>query len=507
MAVEEESQRRQDVDSLTRTWNASTVARPRGVSPAWMARLEERALRPLAGSGRRYVLWLAFLLGVLAWALYAYSTQVRDGLYVTGMRDRISWGLYIASFVFFIGISHAGTLLSAILRATKARWQMSITRMAEFITVVALIVGALFPIIDLGRPDRVLNMIVYGRWQSPLLWDILAICTYLTGSALYLFLPLVPDFALCRDRLARSAPGWRRWFFTAAALGWHDSPGQREALERAMTVMMVVIIPVAVSVHTVVSWIFSMTLRDPLNSSVFGAYFVAGAIFSGIAAIIVLMAVLRRLLHLEEYITETQFVNLGYLLAAFTLIMAYMNLSEYVTTGYKMSGETPFHFQQLMVGPFAPLFWFYIFGGLLVPGLIVLRPRTRTIGGIVTASVLVLVAMWIERYVIVVAGFRVPLMAYEPADYLPTWVEWSVLAGAFALFALLISLFAKLFPMISVWEVAEHRGPEPLPRATVNGQARGDEVETPAERSTRWHSGRSGTLSRSWRTRWHWWRS
>lgn len=451
---------------------------------SWRERLEHRALWPLAGTGPRYVLWLAFLLGVIGWAIFAYSAQVRDGLIVTGMRDRISWGVYIASFVFFIGISHAGTLLSAILRAVKARWQLSITRMAEFITVVALMVGALFPLIDLGRPDRLLNVLAYGRWQSPLLWDVFAICTYLTGSTLYLYLPLVPDFALCRDRLGRSAPLWRRWFFTLAALGWQGTAGQRQVLERAMTVMMGIIIPVAVSVHTVVSWIFAMTLRDPLNSALFGAYFVAGAIFSGIAAIVVLMAVLRRVLHLEEYITETQFVNLGYLLGAFTLIMGYMNLSEYATSGYKMAGSAPFHFQQLMVGPFAGLFWFYIFGGLVLPGLIILNPRTRTIGGIVLASVLVLATMWIERYLIVVTGFRVPLMPYDPASYLPSWVEWSILAGAFALFALLISVFAKLFPVISVWEVVEHRGPEPVrsPRATRQPSPRA--AEGAAGRST-----------------------
>ena len=238
-----------------------------------------------------------------------------------------------------------------------------------------------------------------------------------------------------------------------------------------MTVMMIVIIPVAVSVHTVVSWIFAMTLRVPFNSTVFGAYFVAGAIFSGIAAIIILMAVLRKLLHLEEYITQTQFVSLGYLLGAFTLIMSYFILSEYVVPGYKMEAGVPFQFQQLLLGPFAGLFWFYIIGGLLIPGLIVLFPRTRTIRGIVTAAVLVLVAMWIERYFIVVSGFRVPLMPYEPANYAPSWVEWSILGGAFALFALIISVFAKLFPMVSVWEVVEHRGPEPLAVAPVVDRA------------------------------------
>lgn len=430
---------------------------------AWRERLEQRVLAPLSGTGWRYYSWLAFLLAVIGWALYAYSQQVERGLIVTGLRDRISWGLYIASFVFFIGISHAGTLLSAILRVTRAHWQMSITRMAEFITAVALMVAALFPLIDMGRPDRSLNLVSFGRWQSPLLWDIFAILTYLTGSLVYLYLPLIPDFAFCRDQLGPTASRWKRWFFTSVALGWKGLPQQRRALERAMTVMMIVIIPVAVSVHTVVSWIFAMTLRDPFNSTIFGAFFVAGAIYSGTAAIVVLMAVLRWLLHLEEYITRTQFVNLGYLLAALALVMGYMNLSEYLTTGYKMEEGIWFHIQQLTVGPFAGMFWFYIFGGICLPALIMLSARTRTIKGVITAAVLVLLAMWVERYFIVVGGFRVPLMSYAPSDYLPTWVEWSILAGAFALFMLIISVFAKLFPVVSIWEVIEHRGPEPVP--------------------------------------------
>src|SRR5512142_2351076 len=307
----------------------------------WRARLEERVLAPLRGTGRRYVAWVAFLLAVLGWALFAYIQQLQHGLIVTNLRDRISWGLYIASFVFFIGISHAGTLLSAILRVTRAHWQMPVTRMAEFITGVALMVAALFPAIDMGRPERILNMALYGRWQSPLIWDILAIITYLTGSLIYLYLPLIPDFALCRNRLGSHSPAWQRLFFTTAAAGWKGTPVQRQALERAMSIMMIVIIPVAVSVHTVVSWVFAMSLRDPLNSTLFGVFFVAGAIYSGIAAIIILMAVLRWVLHLEEFITKTQFVYLGYLLATLAAVMGYLNISEYLTTGYKMAAGAP----------------------------------------------------------------------------------------------------------------------------------------------------------------------
>ena len=421
----------------------------------WQERLEETALAPVVRTSRWYYIWLGFLLAVLAWGVYAYSVQLRDGLIVTGMRDRISWGLYITTFVFFIGISHAGTLISAILRVTQAGWRTPVTRMAEFITAVALACGALFVIIDLGRPDRVLNVVIYGRWQSPIIWDVVAITTYLTASIMYLFLPMIPDLALFRDRLPGKVPAWKSWIYRALAVGWEGNATQRRSIGSAITLMMILIIPIAVSVHTVVSWIFAMTLREPWNSTIFGAFFVAGAIFSGIAMLIILMAVLRKVYHLEEYITEKHFVYLGYLLTAMALIMIYGNLSEFITVGYKLEGEGEFHFRQLFLGQFAGFYWYYFVGGLVLPGVLVLLPWTRNIRGVVLAAMLVAVAMWVERYFIVVAGLRVPLMPYEPSSYAPTWVEWSVMTGGFALFALLITVFVKLFPIISVWEVAE----------------------------------------------------
>ncbi len=422
-------------------------------------RLERRTLAPLMGSSWRFYAWVGLLLAVIGFAAYAYSTQLRDGLVVTGMRDRISWGMYISLFVFFIGISHAGTLISAILRTSGAHWRMPVTRMAEFITVVALIVGGMMPIIDLGRPDRVLNVVFHGRWQSPQIWDVLAISTYLVGSLIYLYLPLIPDFAIARDRLKGGATRglrWRQRSYDVLALGWRGTRSQVRQHATALKVMMILIIPIAVSVHTVVSWIFAMTLREPWNSTIFGIFFVAGAIFSGIAMLIVVMYVLRRVYHLEEYITQKHFRYLGYLMAVFTLIMLYANISEFLTPGYKSGEGTVFHLNQLFSGPFAGLFWYYIVGGLVIPGAVFLIPWARSrIWPIVAASGMVLVAMWIERYYIVVSGLRAPLMPYDPRDYTPTWVEWAIMAGAFALFALLITLFTKFVPVVAVWEVEE----------------------------------------------------
>lgn len=422
---------------------------------AWQERLEETALAPVRRTGRRYWALVAVLVAVVGWGLYAYSLQLRDGLVVTGMRDRISWGLYIATFVFFIGISHAGTLISAILRVSQARWRTPVTRIAEFITVVALICGASFVIIDLGRPDRVLNVFIYGRWQSPIIWDVLAITTYLTGSIVYLFVPMIPDLALFRDRLTGRTSRWRGWLYGTLAIGWKGNAAQRRSLAAAIGILMILIIPIAVSVHTVVSWIFAMTLRVPWDSALFGAFFVAGAIFSGIAILIIVMAILRRAYRLHEYVTEKQFVYLGYLLAAFAAIMIYANISELLIHGYKLKEGAEFQLRQLFLNDFAPLYWFYLLGGLVGPIVLMLIRATRNVGGVIAAAVLVTIAMWIERYVIVVTGLRVPLMPYQPADYAPTWVEWSIFAGGLALFALLITLFTKVFPIIAVWEVAE----------------------------------------------------
>lgn len=440
----------------------------------WRERLERAALAPILGTSRAYYVWVAFLLAVIGWGIYAYSRQLQDGLVVTGMRDRISWGLYITTFVFFIGISHAGTLISAILRVSQARWRTPITRMAEFITLVSLICGALFVTIDLGRPDRVLNVIRYGRWQSPIVWDVLAITTYITASTAYLFLPMIPDLALFRDRLAGRVSGWRMWLYKLLSVRWQGTDSQWRSMGAAITTAMILIIPIAVSVHTVVSWIFAMTLRAPWDSTIFGAFFVAGAIFSGVATLIIVMAILRKVYHLEEYITEKHFVYLGYLLATFSLIMVYGNVSEYLTTGYKMTEGTEFHFRQLFLGEFAGFYWFYLLGGLVLPGLLILLPWTRNIWGVVAASILVVAAMWVERYFIVVSGFRVPLMPYEPSTYAPTWVELSVMAAGFALFALLITLFVKVFPIIAVWEVAEDEESkvvEPATRPFAHGTA------------------------------------
>jgi Ni/Fe-hydrogenase subunit HybB-like protein len=418
-------------------------------------RLHQTALRPLYQTSRLWWVWIGFLAALVGLALFAYASQLRGGLAVTGMNNEVVWGFYIVNFVFFIGISHAGTLISAILRVCQAGWRRPITRMAEVITGIALMVGALMPIIDLGRPERALNVLLHGQMGSPILWDFISISTYLTGSLIYLYLPMIPDLALARDRLRGQVSPLRWRLYSVLALGWRDTPRQRQRLERALSVMMIIIIPIAISVHTVVSWIFAMTMRAGWDSTIFGPYFVVGAIFSGVAGIITVMYVFRRAYRLQEYITEKHFRYLGYLLLALAAIYTYFTIAEYITIGYKLEGGDGPLLDQLMLGQYAVPFWIFVVAGLVLPIVLIAVPRTCTIPGIVIASVLVNLAMWLKRFVIVIPSLALPLMPYEWGVYRPTWVEISITAGAIALFALLFTLFAKLFPIVSIWEIQE----------------------------------------------------
>jgi Ni/Fe-hydrogenase subunit HybB-like protein len=283
-------------------------------------------LQPVFESGARLYLVVAILLAIIAWALFAWVLQMREGLGITGLNRPVMWGFYITNFVFFIGISHAGTLISAILRLCNAEWRRAITRSAEVITVLVLFIGMSNIVLDIGRPDRVMYVLKFGHLRSPLLWDVISVTTYLTGSTIYLYLPLIPDIALIRDRTTK-----RRWLYRLLALGWQGTERQHRWLERGIAVMAILVIPIAVSVHTVVSWVFGMTIQPMWHSTIFGPYFVVGAIFSGIAALIIAMAILRWAYHLEDYIRPVHFNNLAILLLVMTLLWFYFTFAEHLT--------------------------------------------------------------------------------------------------------------------------------------------------------------------------------
>jgi Ni/Fe-hydrogenase subunit HybB-like protein len=400
-----------------------------------------------------YAVVFALLMGV-GWGFYAWTCQLRNGLQVTGLNNTVAWGVYITNFVFFIGISHAGTLISAILRVSGAEWRRPITRAAEAITVFALVLGASQILFDLGRPDRAANVILFGPLRSPLLWDVVCISIYLLSSIFYLLLPLIPDVAILRDR--GTVPGWRKELYRILALGWDGNAEQKRRLEKAIGVMAVLIIPIAVSVHTVVSWIFGMTLRPMWHTTILGPYFVVGAIFSGIAAIIIAMAILRKVYHFEGYLKPIHFNYLGLLLLTMTALWFYFTLCELLTTGYGGLSEEWGVFMSKMSGEFSVLFWTMVVSMTIAFFVLVLARRRWAIGATVTASVFIVIGMWIERYTIVVPTLNEHLgRGYDPALYHPSWVEWSITGASICGFILLYVLFVKLFPIISIWEVEE----------------------------------------------------
>ena len=347
-------------------------------------RLNDDLLRPLVETSWRFWVLVLLLGSVVVTGLATWLYQMYRGFGLTGINMPVYWAFYVTNFVFWIGISHAGTLISAILRLVNAGWRRPVTRCAEVITVFALMIGALFPIIHLGRPWLFFWLIPYPserqiwpNFRSPLVWDFFAITTYLTGSVLFLLLPMIPDFALVRDR----STGLRNSIYGALALGWRGTPKQWHRLESAMQIMAIAIIPVAVSVHTIVSFDFSMAPVPMWHSTIFGPYFVAGAIFSGIAALILAMAALRKFLHLEAYLHPLHFENLGKLLLMMSLLWAYFIFNERLTVWYGNATAEREALWSTQKGPFAPLFWTMVVCNFVVPFVILSVKKLRTIGG------------------------------------------------------------------------------------------------------------------------------
>jgi len=403
-------------------------------------------------TGKNFYIFVSILGALVLWGVYAYVTQYRTGLGVTGLSRQIFWGVYITNFVFFIGISHAGTFISCVLRILKAEWRRPISRASELTTVFILMFGVGSVLIDLGRPDRMLYAIRYAHFRSPLLWDVCSIATYLTVSSISLYLALIPDIALLRD-----IGGKRQWFYRALSLGWMGTEQQHRRLEKGINFVSVLVIPVMITVHTVVSFVFAMTIQPMWHSAIFGPYFVVGAIFSGVASVIVVMAVLRKVYHLENYIKAIHFNNIGVFLMAMTLLWFYFTFAEYLTIFY---GNEPVHmeiFWMKLAGKFAPLFWLHFVLCFVIPLPILAIRKTRTIRGTVIASISIILGMWLERFVIIVPTLTNQRMPVEGAFYIPTWVEWSILAGCISLFVLLYTLFTKVFPIVPVWEVKEGR--------------------------------------------------
>jgi len=417
-----------------------------------IAQKYHRVLEPLTRIGWPFLITVVLLSILFFWSFFAFGWQYAWGLGVTGMGHPMSWTLYLVNFVFFIGISHAGTLISAILRITNAGWRTPVTRAAEMVTVFALAAGPTNILFDLGRSVRFYWVGLHAQFKSPLLWDFTCIMTYFITCVLFLYVLMIPDIAILRDRFPN-----RQWFYKPLSLGWTGTERQERILRKVATFLCIAVIPIAVSVHTVVSWVFGMQTQPMWHSTIFGPYFVAGAIYSGIAAIIIVAAILRRVYHLEQYFQPIHFNNMGLLLLTMTLLWFYFTFAEYLTTLYGGGTHELAVFWVKITGKYSMMFWLMVLLCFIIPFPILAMKKTRTILGTSIASISVLIGMWLERYLIIIPTLSEPRLPYERGAYMPSWVEWSMMAGLCAGFTLAIILFSKFFPVISIWEMERER--------------------------------------------------
>jgi Ni/Fe-hydrogenase subunit HybB-like protein len=438
--------------SISQTERSEAMAASGVVTGRWPSGSGEYdpLYKPIGRAGRSFSLIVSVLAGFVLLGIAAYVYQWRNGLGVTGLSRQIFWGVYITNFVFFIGISHAGALIAAILRISKAEWRRPITRAAELTTVLALSLGVLNVIFDMGRPDRLFNLIRYPQPQSPLVWDIIAVTIYFTASCSYLYLALIPDIAFLRDHGTKP-----KWLYQILSVGWNGTERQLRVFKKASFFMAILVVPIAVTVHTVISFIFAMTIQPMWHSAILAPYFVTGAIFSGIAAIILAMAVVRKAYRLENYVKPAHFNNLGILLMVMALLWLYFTIAENLTAFYGREPADMTIFWNKLAGAYAPHHWAMFVLCFIIPFPILCLRKTRTVLGTSVASVSVLIGMWLERYTIIVPTLTSQRLALGQPVYFPTWVEWSILAACISFFILLFMVFTKIFPVISISEIRE----------------------------------------------------
>lgn len=411
--------------------------------------------------GWGFKVWMAFLTIILIACGYAYYIQLNKGLIVTGMGDIVTWGMYIANFVFFIATALVGMLISAVLGLLGQKWITPVTRIAEIIAVSFAAVAGLVIISDMGRPDRFLNLILHGRLQSPILWDVTVVTTYLIISTLLLIFPLIPDFAIALNNRIGDKPKWLEKLYKILSFNWVHSKEQFKLLHKMMRILLILIIPTAFAIHTVTSWLFAVTFRDGWDSTIFGPYFLAGAFVAGVAALIIAMYFFRSNYKLKDYITEMHFDKASRLLVLVSVVYLYFNINEFLVPAYKMKGGGH-HIHALFAGEHALLFWSVQLLGLIFPILLMLMKRFRKPGPAMIISIFVLVASWFKRYIIVIPTLEHPFLPVQGVPlkyqvYTPTVIESAVTIGTIVLAIMIASVLAKVFPVIPIWEVAKEK--------------------------------------------------
>jgi molybdopterin-containing oxidoreductase family membrane subunit len=406
--------------------------------------------------GQQGTIWVIGLSIICAIGLFAYGRQLYYGLEVTAMRDYVSWGIYISNFVFFVAISLVGSLITAVLRLTNVKWSTPLTRIAEIIAVSAITFASLIIIVDMGRPERFYNLFLHGRLQSPIIWDVIVITTYFIISLLLLYFPLLPDLKIMIAFKERNGK-WLQKLYVFLGSFWKNKPEQFKITDKAINILAIAIIPVAFSIHTVTSWLFATTYRPGWDSTNFGAYFISGAFLVGAGGVVVAMYIFRQHYKLEKYITEDHFDRMGKVLVMLALLYLYFNVNEFLVPAFKMKKSEEEHLLGLFTGEFAPLFWFAIFTAMFIPIFILLFKKGRKPLPAFIAGILVVVGSWFKRFLIVTPTLLHPFLPMHdvPANYhhyIPTWEEWAIAAGSLAGALLVITFFARIFPIIPIHE-------------------------------------------------------
>lgn len=461
------------------------------------AEVNEDVLAPLAPPPPRYFVVVGALALLVAWAAVCWMYQVELGMGVAGVNHPVSWGLYIATFVFWVGIAHSGTLISAILYLVRSRWRTAVSRSAEAMTVFAVMTAGLFPLIHLGRLWVFYYILPYPsqrqlwpNFMSPLLWDVVAVSTYLTVSTIFFYVGLLPDLGAARDAWEdRAGKGhWRSRFYRWLSLGWNGSGNQWRHISRGYLFFAALATPLVVSVHSVVSWDFAVGILPGWHTTIFAPYFVAGAIHSGLAMVLTLLIPMRRLLRLEGLINPDHFDSIAQTMLVTTLIVGYAYVVEPFISWY--SGDV---FEQQFAlwratGWMAPIYWSLFVLNVFAPLLFVFRRMRRSIPALFAISLLVNVGMWLERYFIVIGSTSHDFLPHSWDSYAPTWVEWSIFIGSFSFFMMFFLLFSRYLPTVPISDVKED-----LEHETAGGPL--EEPETrPAAPETK-PTGKGGVLA------------
>jgi len=406
-----------------------------------------------------FKIWFAFLGAALLVCLGAYGLQLKNGLIVTGLGDYVSWGMYISNFVFFVATSLIGMLISAVLGLSGQKWAAPLSRIAEIIALAFAAVAGLVIVMDMGRPERLLNVFIHGRIQSPILWDVTVVTIYIVISALFLYIPLIPDLKICSEKL--DVPPFVKNIYKILSLNWAGTTEQKKLIQQSTRVIAIFIIPVALAIHTVTSWLFANTSRVGWDSTIFGPYFVTGAFVSGTSAVIIAMYFFRRNYKLEDYITEKHFDMIGKLLVLVSLVYLYFNLNEYMVAGYKMKEFEAILIRDLFTGNHAVLFWSVQLFGLVLPIILLLFKRMRKPFPMLFIGIMVLLGAWFKRFIIVVPTMEHPYLPIQNVPmnwkiYTPTLIEILVTIAPMILALLIITVLAKVIPIVPISETLEH---------------------------------------------------